>query len=162
MLCLRVREVRKIEKLWILVEGTSGVEQVGWISCLQCSVLTASSTLTRAFISTHQMWMNVPIPEVAQSIRLATTVLEATLVSATWVFNPEVERKVSRGEERCVKVFAGVFWGIQSNVFAKTEMVGRSWGGSQVSSKPSYAKLKPIAIDSTNTSWAPTICQALF
>ena len=72
------------------------------------------------------MWMNVSIKEVAQSIRLATTVLEATLVSATWVFNPEVERKVSRGEERCVKVFAGVFWGIQSNVLAKTEMVGRS------------------------------------
>ena len=72
------------------------------------------------------MWMNVPIPEVAQSIRLATTVLEATLVSATRVFNPEVEGKVSRGQERCVKVCAGVFWGIKANVFEKTEVVGRS------------------------------------
>ena len=70
--------------------------------------------------------MNVPIPEVAQSIRLATTVLEATLVSATRVFNPEVEGKVSRGQERCVKVCARVFWGIKANVFAKTEVVGRS------------------------------------
>ena len=75
------------------------------------------------------MWMNVPIPEVAQSIRLATIVLEATLVSATRVFNPEVEGKVSQGKERCVKVFAGVFWGIKSNVFEKSEAV-RSWGGS--------------------------------
>ena len=72
------------------------------------------------------MWMNVPIPEVAQSIRLATTVLEATLVSATRVFNREVEGKVSRGQERCVMVCAGVFWGIKSNVFEKTEVVGRS------------------------------------
>ena len=72
------------------------------------------------------MWTNVPIPEVAQSIRLATTVLEATLVAATQVFNPEVEGKVSRVEERCVKVFTGVFWGIKSNVFEKTGVVGRS------------------------------------
>ena len=72
------------------------------------------------------MWMNVPIPEVAQSIRLATTVLETTLVSASRVFNPEVEGKVSRGQERRVKVCAGVFWGIKSNVFEKTEVVGRS------------------------------------
>ncbi|KAI4583949.1 hypothetical protein MJG53_007228 [Ovis ammon polii x Ovis aries] len=55
-----------------------------------------------------EMWMNVPIPEVAQSIRLATTVLEATLVSATRVFNPEVEGKVSRGKERCVKMWTNV------------------------------------------------------
>ena len=68
----------------------------------------------------------MPIPEVAQSIRLATTVLEATLVAATQVFNPEVEGKVSRVEERCVKVFTGVFWGIKCNVFEKTGVVGRS------------------------------------
>lgn len=50
---------------------------------LQSPVLISSSALTWVFISTDQMWMNVPIPESAQSTRLATTVLEATLVSAT-------------------------------------------------------------------------------
>ena len=68
----------------------------------------------------------MPIPEVAQSIRLATTVLETTLVFATQDIYPEVERRVSRDQGRYVKVGAGVFLGIQSNVFAKTEMVGRS------------------------------------
>ena len=53
------------------------------------------------------MWMNVPIPEVAQSIQLATTVLEATLVSATLDMNPEVERRISRDQERHVKVSEG-------------------------------------------------------
>ena len=48
----------------------------------------------------------MPIPEVAQSIPLVTTVLEATLVSATRVFNPEVER-ISRDQERHVKVSEG-------------------------------------------------------
>ena len=67
----------------------------------------------------------MPIPEVAQSIRLATTVLEATLVAATQVFNPEVEGKVSRVEERCVKVFTGVFWGIKSNLFGKTAVLDK-------------------------------------
>ena len=50
----------------------------------------------------------MPIPEVAQSIRLATTVLETTLVSATQDIYPEVERRVSREQGRHVKVSAGV------------------------------------------------------
>ena len=75
----------------------------------------------------------MPIPEAAQSIRLAITVLEATLVSATQVINPEVEGKISRGQERYVKVLSGVFWGIKSNVFEKTDVMGRSLGGSQLS-----------------------------
>ena len=53
------------------------------------------------------MWMNVPIPEAAQSIRLAVTVLEATLVSATQDMYAEVERRVSREQERHVKVIDG-------------------------------------------------------
>ena len=69
--------------------------------------------------------MNVPIPEAAQSIRLATTVLEATLVSATQGIYPEVERRVSRDQGRHVKVGAWVFWGIKSNLFAKTAVVGK-------------------------------------
>lgn len=39
-----------------------------------------------------KMRMNVPIPELAQSRQLATTVLEATLVSATQDLNPAVDR----------------------------------------------------------------------
>ena len=66
--------------------------------------------LDPGFISTYQMWMNVPIPKVAQSIRLAITVLEATLASATQDMYPEVERRVSRDQGRRVKVGAGVFW----------------------------------------------------
>ena len=69
------------------------------------------------------MWMNVPVPEVAQSIRLATTVLEATLVPATQDISPEVERRVSRDQERHVKVGAGVFWRIKSNLFRKTAVL---------------------------------------
>lgn len=49
----------------------------------------------------------MPIPEAAQSIRLATTVLETTLVSATQDMNPEVERRISRDQERHVKVSDG-------------------------------------------------------
>ena len=52
----------------------------------------------------------MPIPKVAQSIRLAVTVLEATLASATQDMYPEVERRVSRDQGRRVKVGAGVFW----------------------------------------------------
>ena len=69
------------------------------------------------------MWMNVPVPEVAQSIRLATTVLEATLVPATQDISPEVERRVSRDQGRHVKVGAGVFWRIKSNLFRKTAVL---------------------------------------
>ena len=65
--------------------------------------------LDPGFISTYQMWMNVPIPKVAQSIRLAVTVLEATLAPATQDMYPEVERRVSRDQGRRVKVGAGVF-----------------------------------------------------
>ena len=75
------------------------------------------------FISTHQMWMNVRLPEVAQSIRLATTVLEATLVPATQDISPEVERRVSRDQGRHVKVGAGVFWGNQAHLFGKTAVL---------------------------------------
>ena len=49
----------------------------------------------------------MPIPEAAQSIRLATTVLETTLVSATQDMYAEVERRVSREQERHVKVIDG-------------------------------------------------------
>lgn len=38
-----------------------------------------------------KMWMNVLIPELARRTRLATTVLEATLVSATQDLNPALE-----------------------------------------------------------------------
>ena len=46
----------------------------------------------------------MPIPKVAQSIRLAITVLAATLASATQDMYPEVERRVSRDQGRRVKV----------------------------------------------------------
>ena len=75
------------------------------------------------FISTHQMWMNVPVPDVAQSIQLATTVLEATLVPATQDISPEVERRVSRDQGRHVKVDAGVFWGKQVHLFGNTAVL---------------------------------------
>ena len=65
----------------------------------------------------------MPIPEVAQSIRLATTVLEATLVPATQDIYPEVERRVSRDQGRHVKVGAGGFWRIKSNLFRKTAVL---------------------------------------
>ena len=65
----------------------------------------------------------MPIPEVAQSIRLATTVLETTLVPATQDIYPEVERRVSMDQGRHVKVGAGVFWGIKSNLFGKTAVL---------------------------------------
>lgn len=54
--------------------------------------------------------MNVPIPELAQSMRPATTVLEATLVSATQDLNPAAETGVSLAQGGCVKVGEGVFW----------------------------------------------------
>lgn len=38
-----------------------------------------------------KMWMNVPIPELARRTRLAITVLEAILVSATQDLNPALE-----------------------------------------------------------------------
>lgn len=104
--------------------GASGGEQVEWISWLQSPVLTASSALTGVSISTHQMWTNVLIPELAQSIQLATIVLEATLVPATQDLNPAGERWVSRTWERFVKVGSWVSWGIKSNLFAKTPVVG--------------------------------------
>lgn len=50
------------------------------------------------------MWMNVLILEFAQSMQLATTVLEATLVSATWGLNLAVATGTSRAQERHVKV----------------------------------------------------------
>ena len=65
----------------------------------------------------------MPIPEVAQSIRLATTVLETTLVSATQGIYLEVERRVSRDQGRYVKVGAVVFWGVTSNLFGKTAVL---------------------------------------
>ena len=71
------------------------------------------------------MWMNVPIPEAAQSIRLATTVLEATLVSATQDMNPEVERRISRDQGKHVKVGTGVFCRIKSNLFGKTAVLDK-------------------------------------
>ena len=89
----------------------------------QSPVLSSSSALNWVFISTHQMWMNVPIPEVAQNIQLATTVLEATLVPATQDITPEVERRLSRDQGRHVKVGAGVFSGINSNLFRKTAVL---------------------------------------
>ena len=67
----------------------------------------------------------MPIPEVVQSIRLATTVLETTLVSATQDIYPEVERRVSRDPRRYVKVGAGVFWRIKSNLFGKTAVLDK-------------------------------------
>ena len=90
---------------------------------MQSHVLASSSALIWVFISTHQMWTNVPIPEVAQSIRLATTVLETTLVSATQGIYLEVERRVSRDQGRYVKVGAVVFWGVKSNLFGKTAVL---------------------------------------
>ena len=105
--------------------GASGGKQLEWISCLQSHVLASSSALIWVFISTHQMWTNVPIPEVAQSIRLATTVLETTLVSATQDIYPEVERRISRDQGRHVKVGAWVFWGIKSNLFGKTAVLDK-------------------------------------
>ena len=81
--------------------------------------------MPRAFISTHQMWMNVPIPEVAQSIRLATTVLETTLVPATQDIYPEVERRISRDQGKHVKVGTGVFCRIKSNLFGKTAVLDK-------------------------------------
>ena len=69
------------------------------------------------------MWTNVPIPEVAQSIRLATTVLETTLVPATQDIYPEVERRISRDQGKHVKVGTGVFCRIKSNLFGKTAVL---------------------------------------
>lgn len=55
------------------------------------SVLSSSWALILVFISTYQMWMNVPIPELARRTQLAITVLEAILVSATQDLNPALE-----------------------------------------------------------------------
>ena len=73
------------------------------------------------------MWMNVPVPEVAQSIRLATTVLEATLVPATQDITPEVERRLSRDQGRHVKVGAGVFWEIKSICLERQQFWRKSY-----------------------------------
>ncbi|KAF5911584.1 hypothetical protein HPG69_008183, partial [Diceros bicornis minor] len=54
--------------------------------------------------STCEMWMNVWIPELAQSMRLATTVLEGTIVSATQDLFPAVETRDSTVQERSVKI----------------------------------------------------------
>ena len=67
----------------------------------------------------------MPIPEVAQSIRLATTVLETTLVSATQGIYLEVERRVSRDQGKHVKVGTGVFCRIKSNLFGKTAVLDK-------------------------------------
>ena len=109
---LTAREVLENGKVWVF--GSIRWRTLGVNLCFLSPVLASSSALMWLFISTHQMWMNVPIPEVAQSIRLATTVLEATLVPATQDISPEVERRVSRDQGRHVKVGAGVFCGIKS------------------------------------------------
>ena len=106
--CLIAGELRKNETVWILgghLVEKGGVNLLFAVFCSHCFF-----DLDPGFISTYQMWMNVPIPKVAQSIRLAVTVLEATLAPATQDMYPEVERRVSRDQGRRVKVGAGVFW----------------------------------------------------
>lgn len=51
----------------------------------------------------------MPIPELARSMQLVTTVLEATIVSATQDLNPALETGVSMArEEGHVKVGDGI------------------------------------------------------
>lgn len=69
--------------------------------------------------------MNVPIPELARSMRPATTVLEATLVSATQDLNLAVETGVSMAQGECVKVGEGVFCDPGPSLFA---VVGQKSG----------------------------------
>lgn len=73
----------------------------------EATVATAKmdSSLTTPSVKT---WMNVLIPELARSMRPATTVLEATLVSATQDLNPAMETGVSRAQEECVKMWMNV------------------------------------------------------
>lgn len=89
--------------------------------------------------------MNVPIPELAQRMQLATTVLEATLVSATQDLNPALETFVSTSQKGHVKVGKGVCGGLRSkSVCRKTAAVEEESGGSRLCSKASSAKLKPV------------------
>ena len=90
---------------------------------------------------TDQMWMNVPIPEFAQSMRLAATVLEATLVSATQDLNRAVETQTSRAQERPVKVGGRDLLGNKIQVcWQRQQWKGRGQEESGLSSKPSPAK----------------------
>ena len=125
MSCLTAREVLEKGKVWVFGSIRWRTSRVNLL--FQSPVLASSSALIWVFISTHQMWTNVPIPEVAQSIRLATTVLEATLVPATQDIYPEVERRVSRDQGRHVKVGAGGFWEIKSICLERQQFWRKSY-----------------------------------
>lgn len=73
----------------------------------EATVVTAKMDSSLTTFSVKR-WINVPIPELARSMRPATTVLEATLVSAIQDLNPAVETGVSMAQGECVKMWMNV------------------------------------------------------
>lgn len=109
-------EIPGAQKIQVISPVQTSMSASTW-ECAQ-SILSVP-TLWEATVATAKMdsslttlsvkrWMNVLIPELARSMPPATTVLEATLVSATQDLNPTAETGVSMAQGGCVKMWMNV------------------------------------------------------